>query len=241
MSASSENVTSTPSTSSAAASPAKTFPARAKELASLVLEAASGLSSLASLRRCALRGSSSRMSRAAPGLGSIMSDEIWNGSAMRRFRSRLRRAIAARFTAADASSSSPALAVLDHLRAPVPQLATRHRFLLPTLTAQAYGSNQGGAAGRKGPVRRSLRGLLLPTLLATEAKHGTITRRHSRSRRGGPTLLQTLATARAGLTGRGLSPIWCEWFMGFPEDWTLPAVAPSATPSSPNKPKSSAA
>src|SRR5208337_1025477 len=31
--------------------------------------------------------------------------------------------------------------------------------LLPTLSASTYGSNQGGAAGRVGPVRKSLRGL----------------------------------------------------------------------------------
>jgi hypothetical protein len=31
--------------------------------------------------------------------------------------------------------------------------------LLPTLTAQSYGTNQGGSAGRTGPVRKSLAGL----------------------------------------------------------------------------------
>lgn len=34
-----------------------------------------------------------------------------------------------------------------------------HRRLLATLTAQSYGSNRGGAAGRVGPERKSLRGL----------------------------------------------------------------------------------
>src|SRR3990172_7397467 len=35
--------------------------------------------------------------------------------------------------------------------------------LLPTPSAQEYGSNQGGAMGRTGPVRPSLRTILLPT------------------------------------------------------------------------------
>jgi len=49
--------------------------------------------------------------------------------------------------------------------------------LLPTPTAQSYGSNQGGSAGRVGPVRHSLEslasaGLLLPTPRATDGTNG---------------------------------------------------------------------
>lgn len=48
--------------------------------------------------------------------------------------------------------------------------------LLPTPTAQSYGSNQGGAAGRVGPVRHSLDALarlaLLPTPRATDGTNG---------------------------------------------------------------------
>ncbi|HET6481235.1 MAG TPA: DNA (cytosine-5-)-methyltransferase, partial [Actinoplanes sp.] len=48
--------------------------------------------------------------------------------------------------------------------------------ILPTPAASAYGSNQGGAAGRVGPVRRSLDGLarhdLLPTPRASDHEFG---------------------------------------------------------------------
>lgn len=74
----------------------------------------------------------------------------------------------------------PTLTAKANLLAPSMQKWPAHRKMLPTLTAQSYGTNHGGAAGRTGPVRPSLNTLA-----------------------GGP-----------------LSPIWCEWFMGFPEDWT---------------------
>jgi hypothetical protein len=82
--------------------------------------------------------------------------------------------------------------------------------LLPTLTAQSYGSNQGGASGRTGKVLESLQTIAkrrLPTLCARDAK-GPGTRRG-----GSPDLPQAI--------GGALCPTWCEWFMGFPEGWTL--------------------
>jgi hypothetical protein len=82
--------------------------------------------------------------------------------------------------------------------------ATACGCLLPTLTAQEYGSNRGGAAGRSGKVRPSLRALL-PTLRATDATRGGDpgNNTHGDLRLGGP-----------------LSPMWAEWFMGFPIGWT---------------------
>lgn len=65
-----ERQTSLPWTSSAAASPVRMSAQRASELASLVLEAASGTSSLESLERCARGGLSSRTSPAEPPSGS---------------------------------------------------------------------------------------------------------------------------------------------------------------------------
>jgi hypothetical protein len=43
--------------------------------------------------------------------------------------------------------------------------------LLPTLSASTYGSNQGGAAGRVGPVRKSLRGLVGGSLSPQWCEH----------------------------------------------------------------------
>jgi hypothetical protein len=170
--------------SSAEDSHAKTSRARAADLASLALEAAFGTNSLASLRRAALDGSSSKTCAAAPSNGSISCAETWNGSAMRRYRSRLRRAIAELPTNAHAFSSSG---------------------VLPTLTAQSYGSNIGGSAGRTGKVRLSLQ-RLLPTLTCNRSTYAT--RRGER--------YETLPVVAGG----PLNPTWCEWYMGFPAGWT---------------------
>ena len=97
--------------------------------------------------------------------------------------------------------------------------------LLPTLTAKANllaPSMQKWAAHRR----------LLPTL--TSSSYGT--------NQGG-------AAGRTGevrpslntLAGGPLNPQWCEWFMGFPANWTDVEDERSETPSSPNVPKSSAA
>lgn len=78
--------------------------------------------------------------------------------------------------------------------------------LLPTLTAQEYGSNRGGAAGRSGKVRPSLRAML-PTLRATDATRG-----------GNPT--ESAVNHGDLRVGGPLNPVWAEWFMGFPIGWT---------------------
>lgn len=93
--------------------------------------------------------------------------------------------------------------------------------LLPTLTAQSYGNNRGGAAGRTGKVRHSLESL---------ARHGLL-----------PTLT---ASRRSGLQSHGrnaflgtLNPAWACWYMGFPPEWE--DSAPTATRSSRRSPPSS--
>ena len=119
--------------------------------------------------------------------------------------------------------------------------------LLPTLTAQSYGTNHGGAAGRVGPVRLSLETMArtgaLPTLLSRDwkssspAKHSTKARPLSEVL---PTLTSSMLSAQdleqarfsgddprrpsyatASATPGPLNPIWCEWFMGFPLGWTI--------------------
>jgi hypothetical protein len=105
-----------PLISSAAASPVRTSPRPARELASLVLEAASTLSSLESLRRSPPTGSSSRTSPADRIAGSMPSEETWQSEAMKAFRSRCERAMSAPRTAVDESSSWPTPVVTDSKR-----------------------------------------------------------------------------------------------------------------------------
>lgn len=90
---------------------------------------------------------------------------------------------------------------------------------LPTPSAQSYGSNRGGAAGRVGPVRQSLEYLVraLPTPTAGDAKasgasgYSTASGRHS-----GTTLTDAVCgAASAGRHGK-LNPRLSEWMMGLP-------------------------
>lgn len=100
--------------------------------------------------------------------------------------------------------------------------------LLPTLTAQNYGTNQGGAAGRVGKVRPSLETMarrgLLPTLSARDHRSDSCTPEF-RAQRDALKTGKTLPWTLGGL----LNPRWCEGFMGFPPDHT--ALEPSEMPS----------
>lgn len=101
--------------------------------------------------------------------------------------------------------------------------------LLPTPTASTYGSNQGGAAGRKGAVRLSLEAMARRGLLPTpRAQRTTYDTRHGK--------IYAAIGSLAGSEGR-LSPRFVEWMMGFPDDWTQLDESPSATPLSPSAPK----
>ena len=88
--------------------------------------------------------------------------------------------------------------------------------LLPTPAATEYGSNKGGAAGRTGPERPSLRQMLgTPTkALATQ----------------GSRPLSEQAYAR-GITGTAALLTLVEWMLGYPPRWLLDAA--SAVPVSP--------
>lgn len=224
------------SISSAEASPVRTSRPPAEELASLVLEAASGTSSLASLVRCARAGSSSRTSPAEPTPGSMPSAETWKSLAMRRYRSRLALAMSGRLTSESGSSLLPTLTETANLLSPSMQKWPGHRRLaamLPTLVASMGSGNRGGE-NPDGPFRPSLiqmarTGELLPTLLASHPEA-------LRDRRGmkHPSMLPTLcrrddkgpgpAHTKAGADlpaalGGHLNPEWCLWFMGFPVGW----------------------
>lgn len=240
MFAESEPQISLPLTSSAAASPAKTCPARERALALLESARACGVSSLVWSERFDRDGSLSRTSRAVLDGGSTRSCVSWSSSAMRAYRSRSRRAMSALLTSETACSLLPTLTVCqrdnrggENPSGPVrPSLETLARAgVLPTLTV-AGNYNRKGASPNSGD---GLRTALLPTLLASaEDKGGTTYGRGNLTLRGSLQLLPTLTTrdekgpgpAHTGggadlpqALGGHLSPAWCLWFMGFPADW----------------------
>lgn len=85
--------------------------------------------------------------------------------------------------------------------------------MYPTPSASNYGTNLGGAAGRKGKVRPSLETMarknLWPTPLAREGRKGNANRKHADGS-------HTLSSA----VGGKLNPTWVEWLMGYPSGWT---------------------
>jgi hypothetical protein len=110
--------------------------------------------------------------------------------------------------------------------------------LLPTLTAQSYGTNQGGAMGRVGKVRPSLETMarqgLLPTLTARDHKSDSCSQL-VREKRDALKTGKTLPWTLGGL----MNPRWCEAYMGYPPGWT--ELEPSEMPSSRKSSKKSAA
>lgn len=212
---------------------AKTSVPQVRELALLVLAAASGTSTSESSASCVPPSSWSKMSPAERVRGLTPSGQAWESSATKRYRSRLAQLMSEHRTSAPVFSS-----------------------LLPTLTATTYGTNHGGSAGRTGPVRESLqtmakKGTLLPALTAKGnmlspsmqkwAGHRNLPTLCARDSKGpGPTHTKGGRDLPSTLGGH-LSPTFCEWLMGFPADWTVLGTEskPSATPSCPSAPKSS--
>lgn len=201
----------------AEASPARTsVPVTTEQRASLASARASGESTRASSRRSARASSSSKTSPPVPDVGCPTCGATCTCWGTEPVPSRFLPQTSERPTSGDASSLLPTLTASEM------QKWAGHRRLLPTLTAQSYGSNKGGAAGRVGPERKSLDTLaregLLPTLTSTIDHQGW-------KHRGKSNLKEEL-NSRHGLAGGSLSPTWCEWFMGFPEGWTEPGEKP---------------
>jgi len=120
--------------------------------------------------------------------------------------------------------------------------------MLPTPSATSYGSNQGGAAGRVGPVRHGLESMarhgLWPTptsslgtkggrvtprkgreggtlIEALSARHfATPTTRDWRSGKASPETMAKNSRPLSEQIGGSLNPTFVEWLMGFPRDWT---------------------
>lgn len=147
---------SAPSTSSAAASPVRTSRPLAKARGSKVRAPASGSSSAESSMSCGRASSSSRTSPVVPSAGCLRCGGNCASLGTIRPLSPSQPQMSERPTDAPASSSS-ALA-------------------WPTPTAQSYGSNQGGAAWRTGPVRHSLNALVTlwptPTVKGNDNRAG---------------------------------------------------------------------
>lgn len=188
--------------------------------------------------------SSSRTSRAERGGGCAVCGPTCTLSAIERAPSRYLPLMSVRPTSGGGSSSS----------------GSGSGSAWPTPSASSYGTNQGGSAGRVGPVRPSLETLVRwPTPAARDWKDGRASpktmARNSRPlnevvnwatpgarddrgpagkgyvERGNRTDLPT----QVGASGK-LNPAWVEALMGFPSGWTdidgpLPAV-PSSTKAS---------
>lgn len=215
------------STSSAAASPARTSAPPEKAEASTESVQASGESSRASLKKRRRASSPSKIARCFRDGGSIASS-----------------AILPRWGTWERGEWLP-LQTPDRATSGIDSSS-----LLPTPSASPYGTNKGGAAGRVGPDRASLdtlarRGRLptptcnestyqrdrnsnvypsllglaklgaLPTPTASLAdKGGRLTPRKSRE---GGTLIEALSAR--GAVG-SLHPQFVEWMMGLPPGWT---------------------
>jgi hypothetical protein len=116
--------------------------------------------------------------------------------------------------------------------------ATEFGSLLPTPTAQNYGTNQGGASGRTGPVRPSLSTMAKYSLWPTPTSI-TDTGGAALCKWGGARSREKIRAmvGDAELNG-ALNPEWVEWLMGYPIGWT--ALDPSEMPSSRKSSKRSA-
>lgn len=242
MSDSRTEATSPPSTSSAAGSHARTSPRRAKAPALRARGRASGSNSTALQKSSRRHSSSSRTSTAVPGVGCPMCGETCTCWATERVHLDFLPSTAERPTDANACS-----------------------FLLPTPSASSYGTNKGGAAGRKGKVRPSLQTMARKGLLPTPTVKGNYNRKglSPASGDGLATAINQLLptpTARDWKSGASnlheknarplnevihretpgpLSPRFVEWLMGFPDGWT--DCANSETQSLPSNPQQSAA
>ena len=93
---------------------------------------------------------------------------------------------------------------------------------LPTPTALEYGSNQGGAAGRVGEKRPSLRLMLTPTSTANLNSP-------SMDKWPGARALREMMESLGGGGTVALAHIY-EWMMGYPRGWLDSGSKPTETP-----------
>jgi DNA (cytosine-5)-methyltransferase 1 len=94
-------------------------------------------------------------------------------------------------------------------------LPTRIARLLPTPSASSYGTNQGGAAGRVGPVRESLSTMAGNGHLHRWGRYAAAVARWEALTRPAPE--PTQVSPRTGKPQ--LAPAFVEWMMGLPAGW----------------------
>ena len=146
-------------------SPAKTSAAETTtQLDLLESVPVSGASTAGSSKRSSRRSSSSKTSHPVRVDGCPTCGEICTCWGTEPVPTRFLPPTSGRRFNGDASSWLPTLTAKGNLLSPSMQKWAAHRRLrrcamLPTLTASSYGSNMGGAAGRVGPLRPSLRSL----------------------------------------------------------------------------------
>lgn len=124
-----------------------------------------------------------------------------------------------------------------------PHISVKDGSYLPTPTAQSYGTNKGGAAGRTGKVRMSLETMARANFWPTPTVHGNYNRPGSSKKAGlglatavklyptpaardwrdngkSPAELARNSQTLATIAGGQLNPMWVEWLMGYPIAWT---------------------
>lgn len=116
---------------------------------------------------------------------------------------------------------------LYHARPLVPHTRDAGSLLSPTLLAGAIetGAYQIQRDGTRSPTLKGLLRSLQPTLTASGCK--------GPRKPGNRTHEHKLIDAVGNLSGRGgglLNPTWCEWYMGFPADWSKAESGDSETP-----------
>ena len=224
------------SSSSAADSRAKTYPARERARALLASARACGLSLPGSLENSGRGGSLSRTSPQVRPDGLIRSWPGWRNSIIKRFRSLCRHAMSALHTEEHGFLSWATHTVVGNQLSPSMAKwpsCKAIQDMLPTPSASSYGSNRGGAAGRTGPVRESLE---------TMARNGSLPTPQARDMKGPPGKAcqergghQSSLPSALGQSTRCLNPRFVEWMMGFPLLWTETQDSkPSETQLSPN-------
>lgn len=125
------------------------------------------------------------------------------------------------------------------------------RMVWPTPTAQQYGTNQGGAMGRTGPVRGSTATIAKtatwPTAKASDDRlgmpdrfQGPLSANGRRSNLNDAAAMQTRASLGSSEQTKkpgALNPEFVCWLMGYPPEWL--SCAPSATRSTRGRQRSS--
>jgi hypothetical protein len=128
---------------------------------------------------------------------------------------------------------------------------------VPTPSATDYGSNQGGAAGRTGKVRPSLKTILTPTakgnmhhesmkkwagnwaFLATPTARDWRSGKASDATHDRNSRPLNEQLERAALSGTAVLLAVSEWLLGYPPGWLARASALTAIPWSRKSPKQS--